>query len=484
MRYRFFNNRIIGILLSVFAFSPFIKLSSQVRFSRPDTTADYRSYRYFDECTAAISRLKALASYADPVWEDTISLDTLRLHRHLPEHLVEAARTCLSTLNVDTLPLKGFHEYAEALLVANRDTDVERMYQRLADSIKGDSAHNTLMIMIQVYGSAIPIRSEKMKQLYELGLSRLPADSVAKALLLRASMAEIFSRSGNHIEVANLIEEILDITDTLSDKYRDRRLEMLGKGIFNVAMRAMTEEASDSLAVSTTAFRNYIARVWKSLVGYEAGTEIGPYGVTAPEPPGHFYYSNTDSQGVPNAIQATQPSFIFEKGKVTIIHFLQGGCHSAYRTAGNMGRKNGPVGGGCWQEIHKTKKILEQYPNINLVVVSRTFGTIGDAPPLEPQQEADTLAQYFLGFHGLRGIHVVYKSDFIRLAKYDNRKIDIESEVQKAFQFGEINIAVGTIMIDELGQIFHFPFSTGTSEAAADAKLKIVMNRQVNRVKN
>lgn len=478
-------NRIIGLLLSSLALYPASTLSSQVRFSRPDTTPDYTSYRYFDECSAAADRLKELASFADPVWQDTVSLDTLKRNGALPKQVVKDVQACLAKINIDTIPLKVAHEYATALLVANRDLDVERLYMRLADSIEIDSTRNEFFKMINVYSKAAPVRYEKLRQLYELGLERLPDDSVAAAVIFRGLFAEMIGRVGDYTMSDRIVEEILDITDTLSEKYRDTRFVTTAKGIFNVAVRAMTDEAADSLTVSTDAYKNYIARVWKSLVGYEAGPEITPYGTTAPEPVGHFYYSNTDTDGgIPQEIQ---PRSVIEKGKVTIIHFLQGGCHSTYQPAGNVGRMNAAGrGGACWEEIHKTKKILKQYPNINLVVVSHTFGTIGDAPPLEPKQEADTLADYFLRFHGLKGTHVVYKSDFIRLAKYDNRKIDTESAIYEAFQLGNTQLAGknNIVMIDELGKIFHFGFNTEVSEHAADAKLKIVMNRAANRMKD
>lgn len=64
---------------------------------------------------------------------------------------------------------------------------------------------------------------------------------------------------------------------------------------------------------------------------------------------------------------------------------------------------------------------MQQYPNIKLTVVTNIFGSFGNAPPLAPEQESDTLANYFLGFHRLKGTHIVYKTDYIKLPGYDRR---------------------------------------------------------------
>lgn len=476
--YRTFKALLLGLTMI-----PAIDLSGQTRFSQPDTTPDYSSYTYLDECVAAIKRTTELAAAEDSVWKDTVSLDTFRLHRPLPSPVIEGAKRCLAGVNVDTISLKESHNYARALLVANRDSDVERMYLRLADSIKSDSARTAFfMESLLVYTYARPVRLDKVMQLYEVGLMNRHKDSIGQELFLRSVVGMISLQSGKQVVAHRIAKEILGITDTLSDKYRNVQYIGLVKEVtFPFLALLMTDEAVDSLSVSTESYRQYLGRVWKSLLGYDPqDLEIGAFGMTAPEPKGHFWYANTGSE---NQIKAINPAPVLEKGKVTIIYFGQGGCHANYQSV-TMGRNNG-FRNLCWAEIHKIRKIMEQYPNIKLVVVSSTFGSFADAPPLQPQQEADTLAHYFLGFHKLKGTQVVYKTDFITLGEYDRRRIDTETENSIAFQFGssrKFMFPNTMVMIDELGKVFHTGKVTDESEQTAAIRLKAVMNRPANRL--
>jgi hypothetical protein len=458
------------------------EVAGQTRFARPDTTPNYAAYRYLDECMAAIDRLKEDAIATDPVWDDTVSLDTLKLRRPLPARVVEYATTCLAKINVDTVTLDNAHKFGEALLVANRDADVERMYRRLADSIATDSTHHHFMMMMNVYMNAIPVRLDRVMTLYEFGLLRLPPDSVTTSLLLRTVVAAVSARSGEQILAQKIAKEMVAIVDTLSPKYRQSpQYQALATDVFYPFLASlMPQQAADSLAVSTEAYRSYLAGLWKSVFGVTPGTEIGPFAMPAPQPTGHFWYSNTGTTGELKTIAPTSP---VEKGTVTMIHFLQGGCHSHYQSV-IMGRSNG-YPSSCWREIHKTRKIMEQYPNIKLVVVSNTFGSFGDAPPLDPQQEADTLANYFLGFHKLKGTHIVYRTDFMRLSKHDTRKVDSDTDNHGAYLFGKYNLvgANSIVFVDELGQIFHFGQNSDMAEYSANIRIRTVMNRAANRLK-
>ncbi len=457
---------------------PVGQLSGQTTFSRPDTTPNYSTYKFVDECIAAIERLKEYGIVQDPVWEDTVSLDTMKLHRPLPAYVVESAKVCLADVNVDTIPLKDVHTIASALLVANRDDDVERMYRRLADSIAADSSRENFMKMLQVYIQAVPVRLSKVIDLYHIGLANLSPDSVVSNLMLRTVVASVSTRSGDNRLANSIAMEIISITDTLSPAYKNNSTyhgyaEAL---IFPFVSSLMTPVAEDSLAVSSDAYRDYLNGVWKSIMGEDAPDENDPIGLVAPEPKGHFWYSNIDGE-----VRKISERPLLKKGKVNMIYFLQSGCHSRYYSV-SVGRFNGRAS-TCWQEIHKTKEIQKAYPDINLVIVSNTFGTFGDAAPMEPEQEADTIAKYFLGFHGLKGSHIIYQTEFIRLAGYDGRKVDSETENHDIYRYngrpmvGDNNV----IMVDEEGKIFHVGRNTMSSEYAATVKLRTVMNRAANK---
>lgn len=470
---------ILKIVLTALIFLPFWNVSSQTLFARPDTSPDYASYRNVEDCLAAIKRLKEFAVSSDSIWEDTVTLDTRKAYRPLPDEVVRYAGECLSRVDIDTIPLVAMHEYAGALLVANRDADVERLYGRYADSIYADSTHSQFMHMLTTYMNAQPVRMERVRSLYEVGLSRLPSDSVVSTLTLHTVVGAVSSRAGDYSIAHTIAREMLDIMDTLpASVRRSSRYIAMARGMYfpYISSLLMLPDAVDSLAVSTQAYRNWMVGIGKTIFGYEPTQEIGPIGLQAPELTGKWWYSSHNGE-----IRSVQPQAAIEKGKVTIIYFLQAGCHANYQEV-PRGRSNG-VPASCWKQLHRVRKIINQHPEINLVVVSRTFGSIGDAPPLTPDQEADTLAQYFLGFHGLKGLHVIEETGYVRLSEYDERKIDSETPNELAYTFDnmKLNRSNAVVLVDEKGEIFHYLGLLGQMEYPAMEKLATIMNREANR---
>lgn len=458
--------------------APFFEVSGQTRFARPDTSPDYASYKHVDECIAAINRLKEFAVAADSVWEDTVRLNTGKFHRPLPDEVVQYAGECLSRLDIDTISFVAIHEYAAALLVANRDADADRLYERHADSIYADSTRGQFMQMFAVYMNAVPVRLEKLRSLYDIGLSSISADSVVRGLMLRAVMGAVAVRSGDHDVAHGIAKEMLEIMDTLPLSLRQSaNYTATAKGLFYpfIGNLILPQDAVDSLTVSTQAYRRWLSGIWKTIFAHEPTDEIGPIGVEAPELSGDWWYSNIDGQ-----IKQIEPRSPIENGKVTLVYFLQGGCHSHYVSV-PKGRNNGAPS-NCWKQIHRVRRIVDQYPNINLVVVSRTFGSVGNAPPLTPDQEADTLAHYFLDFHKLKGLHLIENTDYIRLSEYDDRKVDSETPNQLAYTFGNAKLSGldAVVMIDEKGEIFHFMGLYGPLEHAAMKRLATIMDREAN----
>ncbi len=473
----------IKLLLFIIALIPTVNLSGQTRFARPDTVPDYASYRHLDECIAAIRRMKQQAVLADPVWLDTLSILT-QVEKRLPQEVVKYAGECVSRIDADTVPLKQVHMYAEALLVADRDEDAEKLYLRWADTIDNNPAGEGFWQKILTYLNAIPVRMDKALSVYNSGLPKFHPDSVSTNVTFRSMVGSRLLAVGDYSLANQIGREIIEITDTMSDKYRTPAYNFSASAIiFPFLKRLMPQEAIDSLELSTEAYRNYMASIWKSVFGHEPDLEIGPFAKKAPPVAGKYWYSNLNSTG---EIQAILPTVTPDTPAITIVYFAGGGCHSHYKKV-DLGRNNGIA--SCWGAIHRIRSIMKQYPNIKLTVVSNTFGSFADAPPLNPQQEADTLANYLLGFHGLKGTHVIYETDFIRLADYDNRKVDIETDNQAQYKFGPFSLhtANEVVIVDELGQIFHFGPLVDTRnnlEFTVDSRIKAVMSRAANRGKN
>ncbi len=480
-------NKIYTTLLCLTSLTTFVSSASgQTLFSRPDTSPDYASYKHFDECIAALSRLKRLSELLDPVWTDTVDVDSTAYLKKRDIIVVEPIRECLKKRNLDSLSVETATKYIDALLVANRDDDVMLLINRVKDSIAAEkgSISDWLLKSSGVLMSAQPARLEQAKSLYDEAMSILPEDSVLQVVQYMANFASYLYKIGKHEDASKIADRIIKIVDTVAiDKYklsanRAESEKYHKESIYSFATKNMLPEAVDSLKVSTSAYRKYLAKTMRSVLKHEpTDDEIGHYGQKAPKLAGHYWYSNEN-----NTITKTDSFTAPEDSVVTIIYFVGGGCHSNSVSV-SRGRSNGRSG-TCWGEIHKIRKILDMYPTIKLVLVTNTYGNFGDAPPLTPDQEADTLANYFLGFHNLRGKQIVYRTDFITLPGSDKRRIDLDTDNQLAYKdilsWKQVSDFDGVVLVDEAGEIFHVG-KLNYEAFAVNQKIKAVMSRPRNR---
>ncbi len=472
---------LLGVLILLGSVMSNSNIYAQTRFALPDTTINFSKYLYIEDCIASFGRTSAIALIKDPILRDTINAEMYNSMTPLPDSVVNHLRSCLLKFDVDTMPFSSLNAMAPMLLAANRDSDLDKLILRLYDSISTESNRSSYMGLLRAYSNSRPIRAEKFKQLYEIGLASLPPDSIQTGLLLRSLAIGTNFRLGNYDLVQHIAEEVMSITDTLSDKYRDARFEGVAKGmLYPWISLLMTQEAIDSMAVSSISYRNYLVKISKRLLGEEWYEPSAEFGLEIPQPQGHFWYSNLNDEG---QIRKIDPQPVIHKGKVTLMYFVQGGCHST-STSVRIGRIN--RGANCYQDFHKIRKIKEQYPQINIVLVTNTFGVFGGSAPLTPQQEADTLANYFLDFYKIKGTHIIYQTDFMRLPWPDNRRIDHPSENQTNFTLTRMSLAgYGIVLlIDEEGRLFSYPKLVGEFEHATDIRLRLVMDRVMGKTEN
>lgn len=471
---------IIVLAYTLSSILPLSNIHGQTLFSFPDTVPDYSSYRHLDECIAGLNRLEKSPEATGDLWIDTADIDTTRYRSKASSSLVESMLACISKTNPDSISLRESPAYIRALLVANMDDRITPVIDRLKDSMIADTRFGIASQIIRSLISAKPARLQLADRLYQDIDRAYHADSLYDKIIHRFNYSFYFNESGLLDLKQRYLLECLQIADTLSDKYRTERLIGAFKFFVYPTLASNTsQEAFDSLAVSTNAYRDYLSNIWTRLMRSEpTEADIDPFAMQAPNLVGHFWYSNTDGK-----IQTTSQSIQPIPNVVNILYFVQAGCHSN-GWAVVRGRNNGRAM-KCWGEINKIRKIMQQYPNIKLTVVTNIFGSFGSAPPLTPEQEADTLANYFLGFHKLKGTHIVYKTEYIKLAGYDRRIVDMQTENQSAYK----NIVRRNsdrqfvLLIDELGKVFHDGMLSGTSGPTVDMRLKAVMGRPANRMK-
>ncbi len=466
-----FPQRWLTVLVSLMLFTT--TAGGQTLFARPDTTPDYASYQHIEECMSGISRIAEAKEFAgQKIWWDTIGVaqekalrggaihkDWERIKndageiwgniaspRARPDAAIQAGRVCLAQFNADTATFKSAG-YAltilDALLMANRDEDASRFTERFLDSMRARSAteyKDALQDVLVWYIQAAPTRYAEAKQYYARILTTVAGDSLYRVLEADKWLSWAAKGMGDTAYENALAWHAIRINDAMPVQERfaggswRRRLEWMEEKLAEFTR----EEGFDSLKISTLASNMYYAnsvkrRIWGGEPVTATDAAVQPYKV--PDLVGEHYYTSTigASSGPSGQMTASYikqgavpPGTLPVKGRINLIYSLPSICHKE-------GKKRPPEAGrlpngnalGCTRTYTRLRRAKELYPDLEIIVLSDTYGTVGQLGPLKPADEADTLAKLFLG-HGRVPAHLIVESTpFFHVDAPDGRRIDL-----------------------------------------------------------
>lgn len=469
---------------------------AQTLFQRPDTVPNYAAYRNFDECLEAVNRIIREVRLKDTLWIDTAAYDASRNIRQVPENAVKYGRICLSGINLDSVPSKDYDLLIRVLLLSDMDSTAVRIVNNTLGKISQPAKDSLFSVISSEYSNATPKRLELLKDLLsrdDASFSRTASDGgdVLREIFL-ARVAFDMGDTKYPLAVASEIMNKVGKYSSQLSKMPARDLEGSVYPFLLDVVELLTEEASDSLRISTTAYSKFPKEIWGRIsssplpVGIKRTT--GFIGSSVPQIHGDYWYTNMKEEGNGSgntdtySVEKIAPQRIPAAGKVNVIVFLQGSCHSQGESV-TRGRKGSMGGGGvrCWTTAALVKRMKKKFPEIQVSIVSKTFGSIGSAPPLAPQDEADTLADYFLNFYKIPGVHTVTKTDFIRMSGYDRRRLDLPVSYENDLMLDSRNIGEdgSVLLVDEDGRVFHASTQlSGRSEALMMKKINTVLGRK------
>jgi hypothetical protein len=470
----------IGVLIVVGTGDP---AGAQALFTRPDTTPNYSAYQHVDECMAAVNRVASQISLKEPIWRDTAEFDPALEVAPLPKAARDIGRQCLAKVSVDTLPLKEPELWIPALLMADRDADVERWYTRLLDSVPAQSRLQSYNAILSAFITVRPIRMNMIKPLYTQALREVSSDSVMAAISLRLTMINLVYYSNDTILNRQLFHEIDSLVNHIPDEVKTRpEYPFMFMMLYRALQMNRKQQGFDSLWSSTEAYVAHRKELWTRIATAPYDLSGEAIGLPAPRLTGDFWFSAKMPSDINSKESTTQPYTKVDSSvrpvprKVNMIVFFQGGCHS-FTPKIPFGRSNGSS--ICWPTVAAIHRLKRAYPDLQITIVSKTFGSLGNAPPLSPTEEADTLAKYFLGFYRLPATLIVATTDYYRLPGLDQRRIDQASQNEVNYTFrGKMNSAHGTILVTDLdGKVVYVDAIHGESERHLKQMLDIVYKR-------
>lgn len=481
------------LIAAIFGFVvPGSLVNAQTLFIRQDTSPNYTAYNDVDACIAGLNRLIAEHDLKDSIWRDTAEFDkTWSLTRRIPTYIVQVGRVCFERIDVDTLPLTRAHDWAAALLIMNRDTDAQRIHLRWFDSLPLESYEREFERLLKVYADARPRRTEALNNIYNIALEKIPTDSIYWIISVKLMAVHLAAEEDEVDEkfVSQLESEILTAVD--SNPSLKVQHPTLPLQLFGMLLKKYKLQSLDSLGVSTDAYSSFTKHL-----GERAGVDLSSiaYGNIGSIIEGDYWFQPTANESSKGGLSTkglsqyygTTKKILPSPNKVNMIVFLQGSCHTSsprasarsFNRLNDGGLMSGVVGGlkGCWSTFAAIHRFKRAYPNLEITIKSGTFGFLGDAPPLIPSDEADSLAKYFLNFHRLPATLVVSTTDFFRVEGIDQRRID----QRKPYMIGDVPLKgnVGyAVVSDELGKVFHYVAITGEQELELKYKLDAVFKR-------
>lgn len=442
------------------------QLTAQVLFEFPDDVPAYSDYKYLNECYVAISRLNNKRSVAD-----TSRWDWNVVNIPFSDSAIDAGRKCMENKSADTVSGKTARFIAEILLQIGWDEHVKTLYDRLLRSTAPEEIPTLKVELMRLYFKARPMRVADMKGLYEQTKADPNADSLAEFIVaLGIQLTRGAVQSGDTVLAMSVGRETIDRHAKLSFEARTSTTSNSDFATGALAALALIREVIpvvyrkemlDSIGTGTDAYVGWLKGASFMALGksekaveYLDGTfkalDKG-HGSKLPNVMGHFIFKSSDSvndNGYQEFLQVDRESWggAPVPGKVNLVVFL-----NPFQINKDFGRRAGGCVGKCLEIIPALRRLNEKFPDLELTLVSNTIGFAGGYVPITPEQEADSLAKWSLGFHRLKAVHVIETTEWFRMPGniLDQRRIDYLTVNQQNFQ------RVWFLVIDQDGRMLH-----------------------------
>ncbi len=455
------RSRRLAQLLWVLGFVVFAAdAHGQTLFARPDTTPDYVSYRHIEECLTVVFRVTEEQERRGR----TVSPDTLLLGQWKqldkevglqrdammprPDSAIQAGKACLSRFNADTATFQsvsGALQIVEGLLMVRRDQDAQRFTQRFLDSMRLRSStvyKDAFQKVLELYVSSRPLLYAEVKQYHAQLLAAVQGDSLYRSIDADLSFARAAMKAHDTVLYNELAWHAIRNNDSTPVEEREVSPNSGNRlGDLRVLVAGLTQDMGlDSLAISTVAYHLYrentvIRRVHGGAPVTAADDAVKPYKV--PDLLGEYSYTATtgaspgsSSQGLASYTRqgAVPPGALPVRNRLNYIWWRPSWCHPEEGTRTDddellKGRK------GCG--IISLRRLKERYPDFEIILLSNTYGAVGQLGPLQPADEADTLAKQFLGYHRVPAHLVVETTPFFHVEAPDGRRIDLATPMME-----------------------------------------------------
>jgi hypothetical protein len=418
------------VLLTGFAASA--PLRAQTLFAWPSTMSDGTHLTTVDDCLAAVGRVLDSTQLRLPVWKDTLSYAPAQALEKLPPRVIETAATCSAQFDLTTVPPTEFVSMLRLLLYADRNADANTLItQRLAaipregdptarPPLTADSMRIAILdTAIKTIVGAKPVRLQLAIPYIEQVLATPTATLLAR-ISAAFMIGDVARSQGDTVLSRQWLERALTLAATATEADRGQPWYTVAKrGLFSTLLHLNLSEVADSLRRGTDAYIRYAERLWATIEKDEQTKLPFPIGVSAPLLQADYWFTPTGA--MKHNVTATTPMVRPVPGRVNLVVFSEVGWRRP---------------GDGWAEGYVLKRLKQQFPALEITVISQTQGFVGAIVPQSSEQEAELYQQRFLDFLQFPVTLGIANTPWWRLEDPDRRRIDQEVANTKEYSFG------------------------------------------------
>ncbi len=434
------------VVLSVFSVLP-ERLYAQTKFDQNLDSPDLTTYIHPDECNQVITRMYTIKRNKYPIW-----LDTVEFSYDVPPYLRDkeadsVGRACLAKFNIEEFPSEYNYDWAFIYLSVGDTDKFEKLFGSLIDSVE---IKNKAELYARFFrDSDYRLHSDLYRKIYAGFLTNIPRDSVLERVGVISAYANAQLKAGNFndagVSAIQLMDEIESAPDSVRNSNHFKIVVMISS--MQIFLHTTYQEGLDSIRTSTDAYFNYYRGIFRRVMNDSTIDSIPTtIGKKFPDISGDFYFANVGD---------TVPGEAFDilgRGTPALVIRVDGSCHSS-KPLIREGRQ-WPGQGYCERFAASIRRTMNKFPGLDLVIVSTTFGILGDGSPIAPREEAILLHKYVTDHFGLRGRMVIAETPFHRIQSPDARRVDLPSDmVEKLVASGVGLGSPGAVLLDSDGRV-------------------------------
>lgn len=482
------------VLIGITLYAVGQAVGAQTRFTVPDTAPDLSKYETIEDCASGLSRVVYGEKIKLPYWADTVELVGGEEVQELPAVAKDFSLRCVAKFNPDSANLDMYHLWIRAYLAAGNDNAAQIVANRKLVASSWETQDSSQLferaidVILGEYTRARPYRIELVRSLLDTYLEGEKSPTgVSHLVNLYSSKVHYELSVGDSTTARAWAQKVLDLIDTFPRSQQNADFFRLHAASAIATAREVGESKSllDSLRVSGEAYAALRRFFWKDVTSGDANDYVKMIGEKAKPLVGDFVYSRDGSPINTSSFPAESASFsagVFPAtGKVSMVVFLYGGCRAESPSDGGQSRS--AFNESCLDSYTVLHRIARRYPDVEITIVSRTLGYVGDLGPLSPAEEAEKLRWWWLDHHKLPASLVIAETGYFNMPGLDRRRLDNPDENATNYTFLANQRRTGDIsnrtiyLIDSDGAILAAETLNVTAEKRLKPILDIITNR-------